>query len=86
MNPWVVAQIEKAVAPYVGKLSADDVAWMREQLAETLTHDEHASAVLRAAVPRVVDESGEVARGEGRTTDDVAREADAARAAQKKAR
>jgi hypothetical protein len=61
-DPWIAEQIDRAVAPYVGKLSADEIGWMREQLADELASNDQASAVLRRAQPRVVDQSGEVAR------------------------
>jgi hypothetical protein len=62
-DPWISQRVDEALAPYIGRLPASDVAWMREQLAETLSNDEHAAAVLRAALPRHVDQSGEVAHG-----------------------
>lgn len=58
-DPWIAAQIDAAVAPYVNRLPAHEVAWMREQLAEVLLHDEEAIRLLRRAHPREVDESGE---------------------------
>ena len=61
-DPWVSAQIDAAVAPYVGRLSAGEVAWMREQLAETLAEGGKAEALLRRAQPAVVEQSGEVRR------------------------
>ena len=61
-DPWIAARIDEALAPYVGRLPANEVAWMREQLVETLSNDEHAASVLRAALPRHVDQSGEVAK------------------------
>ncbi|WP_437280667.1 hypothetical protein WME90_08925 [Sorangium sp. So ce375] len=62
-DPWIAAQIDAAVAPYVGRLPAHEIAWMREQLAEVLQHDEEAGRLLRRAHPREVDESGERAFG-----------------------
>ncbi|WP_437579144.1 hypothetical protein [Sorangium sp. So ce887] len=62
-DPWIAAQVDAAVAPYVGRLPAQEVAWMREQLAEVLLHDEEAIRLLRRAQPREVDESGERAFG-----------------------
>ena len=59
-DPWIAARIDEAVAPYVGVLPPDEVAWMREQLAETLATDEHAAQILQGARPREVDRSGEV--------------------------
>jgi hypothetical protein len=61
-DPWIAARIDEALAPYLGRLPASDVAWMREQLAETLSNDEEAASVLRAAMPRHVEQSGEVAK------------------------
>lgn len=58
-DPWIAAQIEAAVAPYVGRLPARDLEWMREQLAELLTRDERAARLLRQAHPREADHSGE---------------------------
>lgn len=66
-DPWIAAQIEAAVAPYVGRLSAREVAFMREQLAETLASDERAARLVRRARPVVVEESGEVRRDAGAT-------------------
>lgn len=61
-DAWVAEQIDAAVAPYVGRLSASEVAWMRDQLAETLATNEQAAQLLRRAEPALVDESGEVRR------------------------
>ena len=61
-DPWIAAQVDAAVAPYVGRLPDDEVAWMREQLAETLASDEHAAKLLRRARPVIVDRSGAVRR------------------------
>jgi hypothetical protein len=62
-DPWVAAQVDAAVAPYVGRLPAAEVAWMRDQLAETLSTDERAAKLLRRARPTVIERSGEVRRG-----------------------
>jgi len=61
-DPWIAAQIDAAVAPYVGKLTPAEIAWMREQLAEALVGDERAARLLCRARPVHVDESGEVRR------------------------
>jgi hypothetical protein len=61
-DPWIAAQVEAAVAPYIGRLPDGEVTWMRDQLAETLATDEHAQRLLRRAKPTVVAESGEVER------------------------
>ena len=75
-DPWISAQVEAAVAPYVGRLSDAELSWMRDQLAETLASDEKAALLLRRARPVEVDESGEVRRDSGH---------DAARRKRKKA-
>lgn len=62
-DPWLAARIDAAVAPYVGRLPASEIAWMREQLAETLASDPKAEKLARRARPVEVDESGEVVRG-----------------------
>ena len=62
-DPWIAAQVDAAVAPYLGRLPASEVAWMRDQLAETLSSDERASRLVRRARPTVVAGSGEVRRG-----------------------
>ncbi len=62
-DPWIAARIDAAVAPYVGRLPPDQVAWMREQLAETLASDETGKELLARAKPALVEQSGEVTRG-----------------------
>ena len=64
-DPWIAAQIEAAVAPYVGRLPENEVAWMREQLADTLATDERAVKLAGRARPAQVEQSGEVRRGAG---------------------
>ena len=60
-DPWIRSQIDAAVAPYVGRLPAEEIAWMREQLAETLASEPQAADLLRRARPRAaVEQSGEV--------------------------
>jgi hypothetical protein len=66
-DPWIAAQVDAAVAPYEGRLSAEEVAWMRDQLAETLASDEKAALLARRARPIQVKESGEVRRDGGHT-------------------
>jgi len=78
-DPWVAAQVDAAVAPYVGRLPARDVAWMRDQLAETLSADERAAKLLRRAKPPTVGRSGEVRRG---GVEEPAADGDAHRTAQ----
>jgi hypothetical protein len=62
-DPWVAAQVDAAVAPYVGRLPASEVAWMRDQLAETLSADPRAHKLLQRARPPSIQRSGEVRRG-----------------------
>ena len=61
-DPWIAAQIDEVVALYAGRLPPKQIEWMREQLEIMLASDEAASALLRGALSRHVDESGEVAR------------------------
>ena len=67
-DPWIAARIEAAVAPYVGRVSAEELAWMKEQMAASLVEHEKAAKLLRRARPAVVDESGEV-RKDGAASD-----------------
>lgn len=62
-DPWIRAQLDEIVAPYRGRLPPADLLWLREQLADTLLADERAAALLKAARPRYVEESGEVGSG-----------------------
>lgn len=61
-DPWIAAKIEAAVAPYAGRLPPEELAWMRDQLAETLSSDERAAKLLRRVRPPELLESGEVSR------------------------
>jgi hypothetical protein len=70
-DPWVKARIDAALAPYVNVVSPDDLAFMREELAEVLVRDERAARILWRARPRNdVDASGEafVGRMDGAPT------------------
>ncbi len=62
-DPFVVAQIDAAVAPYKGRLSEGEIAWMRERLAETLDKDPRAAKLLHRSRPVKVEQSGEVSQG-----------------------
>jgi hypothetical protein len=62
-DPWIAARVDAAVAPYVGRLPASEVSWMRDQLAEVLASDDKAAKLLHRARPTVVAQSGEVVRG-----------------------
>ena len=57
---WLETQLDEAIAPYVGKLSSDDLAWMREQLLDRLRSDGSLGLLAHRAQPRTVDESGEI--------------------------
>ena len=59
-HPWIRAELDAVLAPYAGKLSLDDVQWMRERLCELLCTDEHALELLREALPEHFEESGEI--------------------------
>lgn len=61
-DPWIAARIEAAVAPYAGRLSAEELAFMKEQMAESLEGHEKAAKLLRRARPPEVDQSGELRR------------------------
>ena len=59
-DPWIKARIEAAIAPYRNLVSPDDLAFMRDELAELLVRDVHAARALRRAKPREdIDASGE---------------------------
>lgn len=59
---YAEAEIDAALAPYQGRLSADELAWMRATLATGIAGGAMAR-LARAAYPREVDESGEIFRG-----------------------
>ena len=58
-HPFIAEQIEDAIAPFLGRVSDDELQWMREQLAAHLDENEHASTLVKGAYPRTVDTSGE---------------------------
>lgn len=55
------AEVEDALLPYEGRLSADDLAFMREALIEGAMTG-RAAALVRASTPIATDESAELAR------------------------
>jgi hypothetical protein len=61
-DPWISAQIDDAVAPYVGRLPAEEIAWMRARLLEALATEPQGRDLVQRARPRLVERSGEVAR------------------------
>ena len=58
-DPFIAAQIDQAVEPLVGKVSAKELAWLRASLATLIEEDPAAAKALVGAYPRQVDESGE---------------------------
>jgi len=58
-DPFVALEIDQALAPYAEHLDAEQLEWARDQLAALLTDDSDGRALLDAAHPRQVDESGE---------------------------
>lgn len=60
---YAEAEIDAALAPYRGRLSDGELAWMRATLAAQLAADPAAALLVREAYPREVDESGEILRG-----------------------
>jgi hypothetical protein len=62
-DPWVVEKVQKAVSKWEGTLRAEELAWMREQLFETLANDPRATRIMRVAHPKIADESGAVTHG-----------------------
>jgi hypothetical protein len=63
-DPWIQAQLDAAVAPYVGRLPAEEIAWMRERLSEALATERRGTELVRRAKPRFVEKSGEVESGQ----------------------
>jgi hypothetical protein len=61
-DPFALAQIERALEPFIDRIDADELAWMRQELARILVEDEHARALLMGAHPRDVESSGEQVR------------------------
>jgi len=58
-DPFVAAEIEAALAPYVPSLTAAELEWARDELADVLERDPDARSALEAALPRAEDRSGE---------------------------
>ena len=78
-DPFVAAEVEAAIEPYVDILSEEELAFMRDELALLLAEDPEAQDALDGARPREVDRSGtrpklaestEVAVAATGTTDD----------------
>lgn len=63
LPPWLAEMVDVAVAPYRGKVSDDDLAWMREELASRLVDDPELARMADDARDRgPVDESGKILR------------------------
>ena len=58
-DPFLRDHIELALRPFVGIVEQDDLEFMRAALARLVRDDLHAVAVLDAARPRSVEQSGE---------------------------
>lgn len=59
-DPYVAGQIETALNTFAGRLDAEELAWMRDRLAELLADEPVARELLSQAHPRgTVDSSGE---------------------------
>jgi hypothetical protein len=58
-DPWIAARIDAALGPFLGRLSAEEWSFAREQLAEMLVAEEGPRRMLSGARPRDVSESGE---------------------------
>jgi hypothetical protein len=61
-DPFVAAEIDRALQPYAAALAPEDLAWARDRLAELLEEDDAAHELLDAAYPRTVERSGEQVR------------------------
>lgn len=59
---FVSSYVEQALAAWEGKLSARDLAWMRERLIESAHANPELARLARAACPRDVDQSAELVR------------------------
>jgi hypothetical protein len=57
------AEVDAVLDTYRGRLGAADLELMRATLLEGLTRDPGSRALVRAALPRNVDESGDVYYG-----------------------
>jgi hypothetical protein len=58
-DPFLVAEVERALEPYRELLSPDELAWARDALALEVLEDDELRRLLAAAHPRAVDVSGE---------------------------
>jgi hypothetical protein len=57
-DAFIAAQIDEAIEPLVGKVSDEELDWLRGSLAALLQDDPAAARALAGAYPRQVDESG----------------------------
>jgi hypothetical protein len=62
-DPFIAAEIDDALAAFVGRLAEDRIEWMRHNLALACENDPHLVAALKGAYPRHapgnIDASGE---------------------------
>lgn len=63
-DPWVAARVEHALRPYRGRVSEEDLAWMRAELVDMIANEPRAAELLRQAHPRAVESSGDVVRSD----------------------
>lgn len=63
-DPWVAARVEHALKPYRGRLSEEDLAWMRAELVDMIANEPRGAELLRQAHPRAVESSGDVVRSD----------------------
>ena len=59
-DPWIADRIDRALALYEGRVPPEDLAWMRDQLAEVVASDPQTARLARRARPVDVAESGEI--------------------------
>ncbi len=58
-DTFVASELDRALAPFLDLLDADELAWMRETLAVELSEDAALQGLLLAAYPQTVEASGE---------------------------
>jgi hypothetical protein len=64
-DAWVRDEVERVVAPYAGSLSAENLAWIRDQVADRLATEPSMARLLRRAHPAPVDRSNQIPTGYG---------------------
>ncbi|MBM4375664.1 MAG: hypothetical protein FJ095_11315 [Deltaproteobacteria bacterium] len=58
-DPFLVVEVERALAPYRELLSPTELAWAQEALVLEVLEDAELRRLVAAAHPRAVDASGE---------------------------